>query len=177
MKPAFSDSTHIKVRPFCVLFIIFIQAILIYLTANGVMSIIDEYNLVHYGEKVTAKVTNVGVHRGVKRIKYSFRLEDGREFSGSDSTGRENLWVRYPENVIISAKIKVLYYPNNPWVNTPITNHNSNSITRDIYDDVAAIIVFGTASLIIFYLLIIDYRKIHKNKEVKSFLWYISKDK
>lgn len=177
MKPAFNNSTYIKFRPLCVLFIIFIQVILIYLTATGVMSIIDEYNLLHYGEQVTAKVTNVGVHRGVKRIKYSFMLADGREFSGSDSTGREDLWVRYPENVIISSKIKVLYYPNNPWVNTPITNNNSNSITRDIYNDVAAIIVFGFASLIIFYLLIIDYRKLHKNKDLKSFLWYISKDK
>jgi len=177
MKQALNNSTHIKFRPLCVVFIIFIQAILIYLTANGVTSIIDEYNLLHYGEEVKAKVTNVGVYRGVKRIKYSFRLEDGREFSGADSTGRKDLWIRYPENVIIGSKIKVLYYPNNPWINNPITNNNSNSITRDIFDDVAAIIVFGFASLIIFYLLIIDYRKIHKNKDSKSFLWYIAKDK
>ncbi|MCU0824225.1 MAG: hypothetical protein MUF77_06240 [Leptospira sp.] len=73
-------------------------------------------------------VTNKRMHRSSKGIRsydiqYEFTLGENK-YTGSDATGRENLWIGIPKEFFdaleINSKIQIAYSQENPNVNRPI---------------------------------------------------------
>ena len=104
------------------------------------MQLVDDYCLFYNGQKITAKVSRVGISKGRQQIRYSFII-DNEQYSHSDRTGRRNLWTRYSDSVVKNANIEVLYYLPNPWLNKPFASINPQYFWINEIDVLVGIVV------------------------------------
>ena len=115
-----------------------------------------EASLVQDGVLTAAAITDYRVSTRFSRynsgdsydVQYQFSLDDGVSvYTGSDATGRRNLWRSIPESdyetAITSGKIEILYLPQNPWVNRPLKSDAADLGTLLIID------LLGLASILI----------------------------
>ncbi|TGM19053.1 hypothetical protein EHQ82_11005 [Leptospira selangorensis] len=108
------------------LVLILIGVFLITLTIIEVM----RYTKLSNSKQLQRIVTNKRTHSGSKGIRsydiqYEFFLGDNK-YTGSDATGRENLWIGIPKEFFdaleINSKIPIAYSLENPNVNRPIVS-------------------------------------------------------